>query len=138
MCQISRFEVSVRNVVLFHREINWSPLTESPELLLIHITGTTQESKHFLHIVQIRKYNAYFHLVSFGTTNIIKYDNLTNTFEVNRQHSKRNQQFLKIYTGRIRSALFKPYNIIFTKSYLGRNASWTSRTHRCWFLVIEG
>jgi hypothetical protein len=60
-------------------KIKLTPLRPPPEPLRSLVSGTEENSKHFLN--QIQKYNNCFQMTSFGATNIVR-ENFMPTFKV--------------------------------------------------------
>ncbi|KAJ8974952.1 hypothetical protein NQ317_016474 [Molorchus minor] len=67
-CNAKKFSRETPGICFMNGKIRLAPL-ESPSLEFLHyMTGETPESKHFLQ--NIKAYNAYFQMISFGVTSI--------------------------------------------------------------------
>lgn len=103
-CKAFKYKHEAPGLCCLNGKVKLQEFKRPPEPLLTLISGTTQESKHFL--TNIRKYNTCFQMTSFGADNIIT-DRFMPTFKVQGQiyHSagsllpipQESHKFLQIY-----------------------------------------
>lgn len=82
-CNSLKFKIETNNICCSNGKVKLPTLLPPPKPLLTYLSGTTEDSKHFLE--NIRRYNSCFQMTSFGATKIANEAGFMPTFKVQGQ-----------------------------------------------------